>query len=440
MIISRIKDGCSVGFFGLGLSNRSLLSHLSLDKCTLTLRSDSPIPEGSIPRGVRFERILVGDAARRDISEDIVFFSPSVRREGDGLSKAEARGAVFSSDAELFFESNRTPLFAVTGSDGKSTTATLIHLLLKEGGYKSRLIGNIGKPMYENSGYVCDFFVCELSSFMLKYTSPRSTRACITNITPNHLDWHADLTEYSECKMAIGRNTDGLIISDGVAGIKKAYGVISIDKDQKELHQCYDAEIYLTLSDGYILKNGRRIVDTSKINLTHKYNVKNFMMAIAMTDGLIAEDEMLKVGSDFQGLDHRCELILSLGGVDYYDSSIDSTPRRTVETLKSLDRQVVIILGGRGKGLEYGEMIPALQKYVKRAVICGENAADIYTAVKDATVCEIIPNFDEAVLMGKEYAREVGVLLLSPASTSYDSFKNYAERGKRFKEILLQIG
>lgn len=440
MIISRIKKGCRVGFFGLGRSNLSLLSHLPLHNCTLTLRSDSPIPEGSIPRDVRLDRILVGDAARKDISENIIFFSPSVRREGGELADALAGGVTFSSDAELFFENNRTPLLAVTGSDGKSTTATLIHLLLEAGGYKSRLIGNIGKPMCENLGHVCDFFVCELSSFMLKYLSPRSDRACITNLTPNHLDWHTDPREYTECKMAVGRNAGRLIISDGVMGVGKAYGVISMDKSLGELQRCYDAEIYLTAEDGYILKNGKRLIDLSKICIPHRHNIKNLMMAIAMTEGLVGVDEVLRVGSDFRGLDHRCRLIFSRDGVDYYDSSIDSTPSRTAETLKSLDRQVVIILGGRGKGLDYGELLPALRKYVKRAVICGENAEDIYAEVRDATRCEMIPDFDEAVQTGKKYAQDVGVLLLSPASTSYDRFRNYAERGEVFKEILLQNG
>ncbi len=438
MIISRIKEGCRVGFFGLGRSNLSLLSHLPLDNCTLTLRSDSPIPEGSVPRGVRLERISVGDAARKDISEDIIFFSPSVRREGGELADALAGGVTFSSDAELFFENNLTPLLAVTGSDGKSTTATLIHLLLEKGGYKSRLIGNIGNPMCENLGYVCDFFVCELSSFMLKYLSPRSESACITNLTPNHLDWHTDLAEYTECKMAVKRNTNRLIIGDGVMNIKKAYGVISMDKSLGELRRCYDAELYLTAEDGYILKNGEKLINLSKICIPHRHNIKNLMMAIAMTDGLVGVDEILRVGESFGGLDHRCRLIFSRDGVDYFDSSIDSTPARTAETLKSLNRQVVIILGGRGKELNYGEMLPALKKYVKRAVICGENAEEIYASVKDATRCDIIPDFDKAILTGKEYAEEVGVLLLSPASTSYDRFKNYAERGERFKEILLQ--
>lgn len=438
MIISRIKAGCRVGFFGLGRSNLSLLSHLPLDKCTLMLRSDTAVDEKSLPHREKFERIITGDDARRDISEDIIFFSPSVRREGGSLSEAAAQGVAFTSDAELFFEQNRTPVFAVTGSDGKSTTATLVHLLLQEGGYKSRLIGNIGEPMWENCGYVCDFFVCELSSFMLKYCTPQSKRACITNITPNHLDWHSDLAEYAQCKRDIGRHTDRLIISDQVPGVRDAYGVISMNKSSDQLRQCYNAKIYMTVEDGSILKNGRKLIDLSKIRIPHIYNIKNLMMAIAMTDGMVGAEEIMRVGKDFCGLDHRCRLILSDDRVDYYDSSIDSTPARTVETLKSLNRQAVIILGGRGKGLDYGLLRSALKKYVKRAVICGENAEEIYTSVKDATLCEIFHDFNEAVLAGRSYAREVGVLLLSPASTSFDKFRNYAERGEKFKEILMQ--
>ena len=438
MILSMIKKGCRVGFFGLGRSNSALLGCLPLDNCSITLRSDRVIDRGSVPSEIRIERIFEGTEACRQIDEDIIVFSPSVRRDRAEFCEAIAKGVIFTSDAELFFEGNDTPIFAVTGSDGKSTTATLTHLLLTQAGYNAPLIGNIGEPFMKYQGRKSDFYVCELSSFMLQYMTPKTMAACITNITPNHLDWHKSLEEYKKTKLSVSNKTDRLIIADDLVDIKGAYGIISADKGLGELKEMYKAKLYMTVEKGEIRKNGRSLVEIAKIPRNERHNLKNLMMAIALTDGLVKDDDIVSVAENFQGLGHRCEHVLRESGVDYIDSSIDSTPARTCETLRSLDRQVIIILGGRGKGLDYSELIPEVRKYVKKAIITGENAKEIYKAIGRVTDSEIIEYFEEAVLQAKSYAEEVGTLLLSPASTSFDRFKNYAERGDRFKEILLK--
>ena len=439
MILEKLKNGCSVGFYGLGMSNASLLGSLPLENCRVTLRSDKVIESADIPQTRKVDKIFCGEDACREISEDIIFFSPSVRRDRSELAEAKERGVVFSSDAELFFEENRTPTLAVTGSDGKSTTAKLIHLLLTKGGYKAKLIGNFGEPMWENLGNVCDFFVCELSSFMLKYLSPKLQAACITNITPNHLDWHKSYEEYEETKKSITKKAERVIISDDNLDIKGAFGIISISKGLKELTQKYSAEIYLTVEGGYILKNGERLIKISSIKRQEKYNLKNLMMAVAMTDGLVDFESISEVARNFEGLRHRCEIVLRKNGVEYIDSSIDSTPARTIQTLTSLNKSVVIILGGRGKGLDYRELTPALEKYAKKVIIYGENSYEIYSAIKGCSDIELTDSFYEAVRQGKKCAERIGTLLLSPASTSYDKFKNYAERGNTFRQILLEI-
>ena len=438
MLLKRIEDGCRVGFFGLGKSSLHLLRSLPLDKCRVTLRSDGEIDRTVIPTSIRVERILTGESGCAEINEDVLFLSPSVRREREELLKAKERGVILTSDAELFFEENRTPAFLVTGSDGKSTTATLINLLLNEAGYRSRLIGNIGEPMWQNPEDVYDFFVTELSSFMLTYLKPRGYAACITNITPNHLDWHKDYEEYRQTKLLVGDNSDRLIISDRNAEIKGAYGIISTERNLAELKKLYNAELYITCKNGYICRNGDRLISRGNIRRAEPHNLSNLMMAIAMTDGLVNVGHIERVAASFGGLSHRCETVLFKDGIEYIDSSIDSTPSRTVQTLKSLDRSVVLILGGRGKRVGYSELVPALKKYAARVIISGENAEEIYSVIKDEVSAEIIDDFCEAVRCGKEYARYVGVLLLSPASTSYDRFKNFAERGDAFKKTLLE--
>lgn len=438
MIMSRLKAGCRVGFFGLGKSNCALMNSLPLEACRITVRSDSQIDERDIPKEIKVERILSGQRACDDIDEDILFFSPSVRRDRPQLKAAEERGIIFSSDAELFFEENDRPLFVITGSDGKSTTTCLTNMLLNEARHKSMVLGNFGVPMSEKACNVCDFFVCELSSFMLTYATPRSAAACITSITPNHLDWHKSYEEYIETKLSVARGTDKLIACDDNIYVKSAYGIVSTQKDLSTLKKSYSAEIFMTIEDGFICKNGRKIIGKDMVLRNEEHNLKNLMMAIAMTDGLVENKDILAVAQGFNGLDHRCQTILTRNGIDFIDSSIDSTPARTVQTLSSLNRPVVIILGGRGKGLNYAEMLPSLKKYAKKVIICGENATEIYSQIGDALPIDTANDFEEAVLLGIEYAKDVGVLLLSPASTSYDRFKSFSERGDKFKQILLK--
>lgn len=439
MILSKIKNGCKIGFFGVGRSNASLLRTLPLNRCRITIRSDEPVDLREIPKGLRIERLFFGKSAYDEIDEDIIFFSPSIKRERQELMKAKGRGVIFTSDAELFFEENPSRIIAVTGSDGKSTTATLTHLLLRAAGHDSTLIGNIGIPFSQKLGNVSDFFVSELSSFMLEYCSPRSERACITNITPNHLNWHESFEKYRKTKLSIAKNTEKLTISDKNTDIGGAYGIISAELDYRELRDLYKAELYITAEKGAILKNNEKILEIAQIRRSDLHDIKNLMMAISLTDGLVGIEQIAQVSRNFSGLPHRCELFLRKDRVDYIDSSIDTTPARTVETLSSLKREVVIILGGGSKGADYSILAPTLEKYAKKIILCGENAEEIYFSIGAPRKGEIISSFEDAVRLGAEYSREVGTLLLSPASTSFDKFKSYAERGEKFKEIILNI-
>ena len=439
MLRSMINGGCKVGFFGLGASNIALLSHLPLKNCCVILRSDRPIDRSIIPSGINVSAIYEGKAACEEINEDILFFSPSVRRDRVGLEEAKRRGVIFSSDAELFFSENKKPIFAITGSDGKSTTAALTNLVLLAGGIKSELIGNIGEPMICHLESDAECYVCELSSFMLTYVCPIAERGCVTNITPNHLDWHKDFEEYKKTKIKLLNSSKKVVISDELGEIAKAYGVISDRLSYSELNGRCKAEVCLTIEDGYICANLEKIVRVDEIAIKERHNIRNLMMAIAMTWDIVDRNATLSVAKGFRGLPHRCERFLGSGGVEYIDSSIDSTPERTSQTLRSLGREVVLILGGRSKGLDYGELKYAISKYVRNAVIVGENAAEIYNAICECTAAEILPDFESAVRRGNELAKDVGALLLSPASTSYDAFKNYVERGEKFKEIVRKL-
>lgn len=435
MFNSCFYPGCTVGFFGLGKSNIALMNCLPLENCRVVIRSDEKINLSDIPSHLSDVKIIEGGGARDGISEDILIFSPSVRRECPELQKAKDSGVKFTSDAELFFENFRGSALGITGSDGKSTTSALAHLILEKSGHKAALVGNIGEPMVKSLRDKNDFYVCELSSFMLQYLSPPLNCACITNITPNHLNWHSSFEEYRDAKMAILKHAEKSVLSDD---FKQAYAIFSTEKGYKELSKTRDAEIFITSEDGFICKNGERLVEICKIKRNEPYNLKNLMCAIGLTHGFCGNEEIVEVASEFSGLEHRCELFLSRGGIDFYDSSIDTSPMRTAQTLNALGRDVVIILGGSDKGLDYDELVPMVKRYARHAIITGDNANKIYSAIKDFTEAEIQNDFGTAVMLGIEHAKTVGTLLLSPASASYDRFKNYRQRGDIFKKIVLK--
>lgn len=430
-MLERIRNGLSVGFFGLGKSNSSLISSLPLDRCKLTIRSDKEISPADLPQGAK---VYTGEHAMDDLRENILFLSPSVKRE----RFKGCHGVMLSSDYELFLSENKRPIFAVTGSDGKSTTTRLVSLLLRASGQAVSEVGNIGEPMVARLNDECDMYVAELSSYMLDAAVPKAKMAALTSLTPNHIDWHGSFKNYKKTKISLLKVAEKFVISDENADITGAYGIVSMTRSFDELKRLYRAEVYMSCEGGYIRRNGERLIAINGVVRSESHNIKNLMLAIAMCEGYVGEDGIRSVARSFQGLPHRCERFLSIGEIDFYDSSIDTSPARTAQTLRSLDRRCVIILGGRGKGLDYGEMKGEIKKYAHSALILGENKNEIYSVIKDVTNCYMADNLQAAIDMGCAMAGDVGLLLLSPASASYDTFKSFEERGEIFQKLVRQ--
>lgn len=431
-----------VGFFGLGKSNLALLQTLSLSGVEITLRVDTEnMPK--IPLGIGFSRIFFGRNACRDIDEELIFFSPSVRRDRPALLRASERGVIFSSDCELFFravEQRGKRVLAISGSDGKSSVTAMTGEILRSGGKGVGVIGNIGEPMlraFESS----DLFVSELSSFQLFYLKTRIFRAALTNITPNHLNWHKDFDEYKETKLSLISMADEGVVSFDDGELSDCFAKREIfgackRGEYKELKSRVRAEVYVTSDENFIYRNGERLLPISRVKRREAHNLSNLMSAIALCEGLCESKDILRVAEDFSGLSHRAELIGSLHGVDFIDSSIDTTPERTRTTLSSLGRRVVIILGGRGKGVDYSVLMPELKKHARLAVLTGEDSEKIATAIGGEVDIRICEDFGEAVTCAISEATAGEGVLLSPAATSYDVFKNYEERAERFKSIV----
>lgn len=438
-LIYRGRTISRVGFFGFGRSNSALLKHLTKSYRSLSfiLRSDIEVSQPFWA-----ERTLIGRAARENFCEDILFLSPSVRRDAPEFKAAEEKGLILSSDTEFFFENKKIPVYALTGSDGKSTTAALTSFILGKESYPPA--ANFGTPLCEllESATVCGA-VAELSSFQLMGFSPRTERALITNISENHLDFHTSMEEYISAKENILKFSEKRILNFdcpyGKAFLDKypAFALFSSEKSYDEIRRAVPANHYFTAENGYVCNSGKRLFPISEILLSGKHNLKNFLAAAALTAELCDTDSLVRAARSFSGLGHRCEKVYSYQGVSFYDSSIDSTPKRTKTTLSEMQTPTVLILGGRGKGLSYSPLIP-LPKSVRAVVITGENRQEIYTALAPATDIPIITekDFKRAIILAIGMAREGDAVLLSPASTSYDCFSDYKERSAFFKEII----
>lgn len=444
IIISKVrtilgkKDG-EVSLLGYGKTSRAVLDILIdiPEPVHITVYQNGDI---SLPRGIERSDFTI---EKTDIKGDIVFASPSVRREKLKLRKS----TVITSDTEMFFEASHENIFLVTGSDGKSTVSAMSAALLNERFPDIFLGGNIGTPLALCDLSKTEASVIELSSFNLRYTEPRSDRAIITNITPNHLNWHESYEEYIEAKERILRHSSEPIINvdtDECAKIAKRtplYAVCSSRYSQNELRSLYSAEHIFTVENGQILSDGYALISTAELRLKERHNAVNFASALALTHGYCDTESILSVAQTFSGLPHRCELFFENDGVAFVDSSIDTTPNRTAATLLSLDKRVNIILGGRGKGLDLSPLKEPLIRYAKRISVYGDISDELEAFISSDASLSGIPhatfaNFADAVRHATADVSAGDTVLLSPAATSYGEFLSFEQRGEAFRDMI----
>ncbi len=440
--------GKKIAVLGLGVSNRPLVRLLLDAGCHVTGCDRTP-REKLDAEVLEMEsagcKLSLGEGYLESIDAEIVFRTPGMHPNIPALEQLRSMGAKVTSEMEVFFAVCPCKLIAVTGSDGKTTTTTLISEMLKAQGYTVWLGGNIGTPllplcpqMQEN-----DFAVVELSSFQLMDMTRSPQRAVVTNLAPNHLDVHKDMDEYVDAKKNIFRfqkDTDLLVLNADNA-ITDGFSGNGITRKFSRLGQG-DA----CIKNGVICCGGREVLDTKDILLPGVHNIENYMAAILAVQGLVSDDTVRHVAKTFGGVEHRIELVRIKDGVRFYNDSIASSPSRTIAGLRSFSEKVLLIAGGYDKHIPYDVLGPEVCKHVKKLFVNGATAGQIRAAVESAPEytpgCpEIVDcgDFETAVRAAAAAAVSGDVVLMSPASAAFDQFKNFMVRGDFYKKLVKEL-
>ena len=441
----------TVAVIGIGVSNQPLIQ-LLLSRGIRVTACDKKNREAL---GIVAEQLeangcslRLGEGYLDGLTEDVIFRTPGMRPDLPQFTAAVKRGSILTSEMEVFFEVCPCPKIAVTGSDGKTTTTTIIAELLKRAGKTVHLGGNIGHPLLAETGKMKpeDIAVLELSSFQLMTMTHSPHIAVVTNLAPNHLDVHKDFREYIDAKENIftHQSAEDIAVFNAdnpytLEEAGRAVGRARLFSRQKELE------------DGVFLRGGaiiakrdgaeRQVMTAADIKLPGVHNIENYMAAIAAVDGLVPDGIIRDFAREFGGVEHRIELIRTRNGVRWYNDSIASSPSRTIAGLNSFKEKVILIAGGKDKGISYESLGPVINDHVKLLILCGATAGVIRQSTEQAPNyggLEIadVTDYHEAVALADSRAEEGDVVILSPASTSFDRFANFMERGRVFKDIV----
>ena len=450
-------QGKKVAFIGAGVSHKRCLEQFVEMGAQVTLCDQKKSIEdfGEYAETLRRlnVRLSLGEHYTDGFAgQDIIMRTPGYEYYKPELQAALQAGATVTSEVELFFELCPCEIVAVTGSDGKTTTTTLISKMFEAAGRKVFLGGNIGAALLPQLADVTPdaVAVVELSSFQLisMRTSPKV--AVVTNVTPNHLDHHKDMQEYVDAKRNI------LLWQ-----VPPCRAVLGFENDITRAMQsdCKGEQVWFTrlhdTDNGAFLRaeddtlcyaeNGvvTPIMPRADIKLRGLHNVENLLAAIAAVWGRVPVEAMRQVGSTFTGVEHRIEPVRVLDGVTYYNDSIASSPTRTIAGLRSFDRKIILIAGGYDKKIPYEPLAPEIIAHVKVLVLMGATGPRIEKAVRehpdfDAASLEILhaDGMRHAVELARAAAKPGDIVSLSPASASFDLYPNFEVRGRDYKAIV----
>lgn len=446
--------GKKIAFCGLGVSNLPLVK-LFAEKGMDILACDKVDENNACNEILNLKnlgvKLKLGKDYLKDLNVDIIFRSPGINFLHPELQKARQNGTVVTSEMEVFFDLFPCKIIAVTGSDGKTTTSTIISKILEHNGKKVHLGGNIGTPLLPTIEKINknDIAVVELSSFQLMSMRSSPDIAVVTNIGPNHLDVHKDMNEYVSAKKNIFVH-------------QNAFSKTILNFDNKITRdfysECRGKTIFFStskeLNSGAFLKNGviyfksgdkcTPVLNVQDIKIPGVHNVENYLAAICATIDEVNIDDIVSVAKNFNGVEHRIEFVRDFNGVKYYNDSIASTPTRVIKgTLSLFDRKIILIAGGYDKKVPFDTFGDAVVNKVSHLILLGQTANEIKKTVKNSSKYtegnpEIVKvnNMAQAVNLAREIAKNGDIVALSPACASFGLYKNFDERGKHFKSLV----
>ena len=441
--------GKKIAVLGLGVSNRPLVRLLLEFGCSVTGCDRTP-REKLDAEVLELEKsgcaLSLGEGYLEGVEADVLFRTPGMHPGHPAIRALADKGAQVTSEMEVFFEVCPCQLIAVTGSDGKTTTTTLISEMLKAAGKKVWLGGNIGTPLLPLVRQMAetDFAVVELSSFQLMDMTRSPRIAVVTNLAPNHLDVHKDMDEYVDAKKNIFRYQgagDRLILNadNAITAGFSGNGEIRFFS-RKERTNCVWEE------NGVIFRRGEAVLESRDILIPGTHNIENYMAAIAAVEGLVDDATIRQVAKTFGGVEHRIELVRVKDGVRFYNDSIASSPSRTIAGLRSFPEKVILIAGGYDKHIPYDVLGPEICAHVKKLYLGGATGPQIRAAVEACPEYrpEELPivdcgDFESAVRAAAAGAEAGDVVLMSPASAAFDQFKNFMVRGEFYKKLVREL-
>ena len=448
--------GKRIAVVGVGVSNMPLTELLcknGLDVTACDRRDIDALGENGrrlLELGVK---LRLGPDYLKDLECDVIFRTPGLHPDDPALRAVRSKGAVMTSEMEAFFAVCPCKTIAITGSDGKTTTSSIIAELLRAAGYTVHLGGNIGKPLLTEVPQINKDDVCvlELSSFQLHSMRCSPDVAVVTNISPNHLDVHPNLEDYISAKKNIFLNQkpDSILVLNKDNEITRGFApeargqVRFFSRRENVKNGVFLRDGTLYASFGYEVE---AILPETEILLPGMHNVENYMAAFAATVELVPADAFRQVARAYKGVPHRLETVRVLNGVTYINDSIASSPSRTIAGLRSFKQKVILIAGGYDKHIPFDVLGPEVVEHVKAMVLTGDTAGKIRAAVEQAPGYEkeklpivTVDDFEQAVRTAAGMTQPGDIVTLSPACASFDRFRNFAERGDKFKEIINNI-
>ena len=441
-------NGKKVAVVGIGVSNIPLINFLVKLGANVTgfdIKSEEALGDIAVDFKKKGVKLQLGEGYLDNLTGyEVVFKTPSMRIDCDALVRAKQEGAYITSEMEEFVRYCKGKIYAITGSDGKTTT--IVSKLLEAEGYKTWVGGNIGTPLFSNIEEIEEnhMVVLELSSFQLMTMNLPVDVAIVTNLAPNHLDMHKDMQEYIDSKKNIFLYQD----SNNVLVLNRENDITyGFEKEAKakvrEFSSMRVLENGAYFNDGILYLEGNEVCKKEDIVIKGMHNVENYLAAFIATKDDVKIETMKKVAESFSGVEHRCELVREIDGVKYYNDSIASSPTRTLAGLFAFERKVILIAGGYDKHIPFEPLAEEGYEFIKELILLGDTKYLIKEAFEKLKLEKninipivMVESLEEAVSKAKEIASEGDIVTLSPACASFDMFPNFAVRGNKFKEIV----